>query len=279
MEHRKLKIISVCVAVFAVLSVLAICLLYPRIAFWWHYDVICNDYGEYEMVGVNHISGEEIILPEKTPGGDPITILTKIMPYSGYHQDGELTVLHYEENFTVKRLVIPDSYKQIRGGSTDNLFALESVAIGSGVELIYGGMFASNPEISELKVADGNPVYFCWNNCIIERSTNTVVLGCRDSVIPDVAEALGDAAFAGVEGLIKIEIPDSVNSIGQSCFGNCVSLEKVFLGDSIMFVGDGAFRGCPNLTVCCSAPQKPEKWSENWCDEHAVVVWGAENVD
>ena len=64
---------------------------------------------------------------------------------------------------------------------------------------------------------------------IIETASRTLVIGCKNSVIPDDGSvtAIGSYAFYYCKGLTSIVIPDSVTSIGNHAFGECSALVSV----------------------------------------------------
>ena len=98
-------------------------------------------------------------------------------------------------------------------------------------------------------VSEGNPVYHSAGNCLIETESKTLVVGCKNSVIPndDSVTSIGDWAFAR-SGLTSITIPDSVTSIGEYAFYGCDSLTSVTIGNSVTSIGYQAFYDCDSLT-------------------------------
>ena len=56
---------------------------------------------------------------------------------------------------------------------------------------------------------------------------NTLVLGCKTTVIPESVVVIGDAAFSGVEALQTITIPASVTIIGREAFKGCSNLAEI----------------------------------------------------
>ncbi len=59
--------------------------------------------------------------------------------------------------------------------------------------------------------------YDIRNNCnaIIETASNTLISGCKTTVIPENITSIGKHAFNDCELLISITIPNSVKSIGE----------------------------------------------------------------
>ena len=66
---------------------------------------------------------------------------------------------------------------------------------------------------------------------LLLKSNNSLILGCKNSVISDKVTSIANSAFLNCTSLTSVTIPDSVTSIGSSAFNNCTSLTKVnYLG-------------------------------------------------
>ncbi|MBQ0062883.1 MAG: leucine-rich repeat domain-containing protein [Prevotella sp.] len=100
--------------------------------------------------------------------------------------------------------------------------------------------------LTSIVVAEGNTKYDSRDNCnaIIETSTNTLIVGCKTTIIPNSVTSIGDRAFAYCSGLTSITIPNSVTSIGESAFSGCKVLSDVKIGKSVEIIGDCAFYKC-----------------------------------
>ena len=83
--------------------------------------------------------------------------------------------------------------------------------------------------MESIVVEDGNPVFDSRDNCnaIIETETNTLLAGCKSTVIPNSVTTIARAAIAYSSGLTSIVIPNSVTSIGQYAFDGCTGLTSV----------------------------------------------------
>ena len=70
--------------------------------------------------------------------------------------------------------------------------------------------------LTSIVVEEGNSYYDSRENCnaLIETSSNTLVAGCQNTVIPNSVTAIGGSAFSGCSSLTSIEIPNSVTAIG-----------------------------------------------------------------
>ena len=78
-------------------------------------------------------------------------------------------------------------------------------------------------------MAEGNTVYRSAGNCIIDAENQTLILGCKGSVIPadGSVTTIGENAFNGLTGLISITIPESITKIEDSAFENCTGLTEI----------------------------------------------------
>ena len=64
-------------------------------------------------------------------------------------------------------------------------------------------------------MADGNTAFRAENGHLIERTTNTLIRGGHNAVVPDGVSAIGEAAFRRTSGIAELYIPTSVVSIGN----------------------------------------------------------------
>ena len=89
----------------------------------------------------------------------------------------------------------------------------------------------------------GNAVYDSRDNCnaIIETVTNTLVVGCKNAIIPNSVTSIGYGAFHNCRGLTSITIGNSVTSIGNNAFCYCSDLTSVTIPNSVTSIGNDAF--------------------------------------
>ena len=127
---------------------------------------------------------------------------------------------------------------------------LFSVTIPKTVTSISRSAFEYSSDLTSFIVETGNPNYDSRNNCnaIIETSTNTLIIGCQKTIIPNSVTTIGDYAFLQCYGLSSITIPNSVTAINNCAFYNCRGLTSVTIGNSVTSIGENAFNGCSGLT-------------------------------
>ena len=127
---------------------------------------------------------------------------------------------------------------------------LTSITIPNSVTSIGGSAFTGCTSLKSIVVESDNSVYDSRSNCnaIIETDTNTLILGCKNTIIPNSVTSIGGYAFRDCRGLTSITIPDSVTSIGEGAFNSCTGLTNIIIPDSVTSIGAGAFGSCSGLT-------------------------------
>ena len=128
---------------------------------------------------------------------------------------------------------------------------LTSITIPSSVVSITEGAF-TGCSLTSIVVASDNSKYDSRENCnaIIESESNTLIIGCQNSTIPNSVTSIGVAAFQYCTNLISITIPNSVISIGSYAFSGC-SLISVAIPNSVTSIGDYTFSysGLTSVTI------------------------------
>ena len=122
---------------------------------------------------------------------------------------------------------------------------LTTITIPNSVTGIGEGVFGN---LEQITLEEGNPVFDARDNCnaIIRTETNSLVVGCNNSIIPNSVTAIERRAFGGCSGLTSIIIPNSVTSIGYNAFTE-TGLTSIIIPNSVTSIGVYAFAGCTNL--------------------------------
>ena len=161
-------------------------------------------------------------------------------------------------------IIIPNSVTTI-DASAFRACAFTSITIPSSVTSIGENPFSLCGALASITVEEGNNTYNSpvGSNAIIVTNTNKLIVGCKNTVIPEGVTAIGAAAFMGYSGLTSINIPNSVTSIGAMAFSTCSGLTAITIPASVTYISSNAFYLCTNLTemtVLASTPPTLGNW-------------------
>lgn len=175
-------------------------------------------------------------------------------------------------------VVIPKSVTEIGDYAFELCESITHLTISKNVENIGRSAFYRCNGLISILVEDGNPNYDSRDNCnaIIETSSNTLITGCRNTIIPNTVAKIGEYAFVGCRDLINITIPKSLHSIERAGFSSCKDLERVVIPTGVKNIGDFAFDGCAvlkSITFNSKIPPKIQKTSFNRVDKTNCTIF------
>ena len=172
---------------------------------------------------------------------------------------------------SLKDIKLPDSLETIGGYAFQDCKKISNINIPK--DLIKTDDFRKifqSCDIKSISVADGNKFYDSRDNCngVIETATNTLVLGCENTNIPDSVKVIGNNPFVTVpseliipegveelsdnafyfnEDLKKISLPSTLKSIGSGAFWDCCSIREITIPEGIAEIKDDTFNHCEKL--------------------------------
>ena len=166
----------------------------------------------------------------------------------------------------VKEYIIGEAVTAIGKYAFSYCSGLTSITIPNSVTAIGESAFASCDGLTSVKVDAGNTKYDSRNDCnaIIETATNTLVVGCKNTTIPNSVTTIGSSAFRDCSGLTSITIPNSVTTIGSEAFSGCSGLTSVTIPNSVTTIGYRAFPSSTKLYANKGSQAALALWEQDY---------------
>ena len=171
-------------------------------------------------------------------------------------------------------ITIPNSVTTIGDNAFNNCSSLANITIPNSVTTIGESAFQNCTGLTSIKVESGNKKYDSRDNCnaIIETATNTLILGCSNTCIPNNITKIGDHSFRGQGYITSIIIPNSVTTIGDLAFYGCGGLTSITIPNSIISIGSGAFYAC-GLTEIYSLAETPATIENDTFNDYSATLY------
>ncbi len=152
----------------------------------------------------------------------------------------------FQECRNLSAIVLSNNLTHLGANAFCGCENVKHVAIGSRlVKIDYGAFCGCSSNLEDIFVSEENTAYICINNCLIERESGTVVLGCKKSIIPtdDTVIRIGRGAFLGCSELTSITIPDNINTICMEAFWHC-GLTDIIIPSTVTNIEGNPFAYC-----------------------------------
>ena len=152
----------------------------------------------------------------------------KIVFESGIEKIGYVCMGNKEKT-QLKEVDIPNTVTTIEDKAFYYCDSLRKIYIPESVVSIGNETFMHCSGLISIAVNEKNTVYDSRDNCnaLIQKGTDTLIIGCKNTVIPSGTKQIVDAAFFGCSGLKSIAIPESVTEIGYYSFVECTGIEQI----------------------------------------------------
>lgn len=146
-------------------------------------------------------------------------------------------------------LTLPSNRTTIAYYAFRNCTGLTSLVIPKGVTDIDPLAFADCNGLSSIVVDCENKRYDSRDKCnaIITTATDSLIIGCNNSSIPQGVATICSNAFLNCTDLTYLTIPSSVKTIGNYAFAGCKGIKSLSLSDGLEKIGDYAFNNCSGI--------------------------------
>ncbi len=146
-------------------------------------------------------------------------------------------------------VIIPSQVTSIENFAFKDCRHIKSIFIPEFVNYIGHYVVSDCAFLEKIEVDKNNKTYYSNGTCVIDKQNVSVVVGCKNSVIPndDTVLYIEKFAFSNCVALESIVIPNSVKQIRDYAFSGCYNLEKIILPNTLNYIGKQAFEGCESL--------------------------------
>ena len=155
----------------------------------------------------------------------------------------------FEYNYELLSVVMPNTIRSIKEFAFNGCINLKSLTISSKVSEIGDYAFMGLSSLEHLAVDCHNKTFDSRGDCnaIIRTRTNTLLVGCKATVIPDGVEVIAGNAFISCQDSsiepFELNFPPSVEIIEPFAFNGCGSLVAVKFSEGLRRIGRWAFIG------------------------------------
>lgn len=125
-----------------------------------------------------------------------------------------------------------------------NCTSIKEVYIKNNVINLGSGAFQGCVNVEKIEVNKYNQYYDSRNNCnaIVDKTSNKIVVGCKNTVIDASIKIIGERAFYKMP-IKQLMIPDHIETIENNAFEHCDKLSTITIEESgnLKSIGEYAF--------------------------------------
>ena len=142
---------------------------------------------------------------------------------------------------SLKDIKLPDSVETIGQWAFSSCEDLENIYIPKNLKKTDLSEIFACECIKKISVAEGNKYYDSRNNCnaVIETASDTIILACENTVIPNTVKTIGELSFQSTPS--NLVIPEGVEKIEEHACDCQDNLKTVTLPSSLKSIGEDAF--------------------------------------
>ena len=186
----------------------------------------------------------------------------------------------FEACTRLKKIPLQEGVTYIGDNAFSDCFSLDTIKIPSTARVISENAFSRCGNIVSIEVDSRNQYFDSRDNCnaIIRTGTNELILGCKNTKIPNSVQSIGKYAFRGCEGLVSMILSDNITSFGGDydsyAFQNCRNLTTIIFPNSITQIPSDICSGNTKLQYVYIPPSvtKIEHDAFENCDSLKYIV-------
>lgn len=145
-------------------------------------------------------------------------------------------------------VTIPNTIENIGNEAFLGCDKLTSIYLPASVKTIGVSILSDCTNLESIVVDKNNKNFYSnGSNAIIDAKNNWLIIGCKNSIIPNTVTKIMEQAFWDCVGLTSIVIPNNVKNIDESAFSNCINLKSITLPDNLETIENGTFKNCESL--------------------------------
>lgn len=139
----------------------------------------------------------------------------------------------------------------IRASAFDGCSNLTTLTIPASVSSVEDNAFGRCSGLENIVVTEGNKKYVSGDAySALINNEGKLILGCKNTIVPDKVTTIGKGAFFEMDQLTSIELPDSVTTIEDYAFDGCTGLTRIKIPSSVTSIAKDVFKDCsPDLYI------------------------------
>jgi len=151
---------------------------------------------------------------------------------------------------SLSNITIENGLTKLESGVFSGCSALESFELPESITEIHYSAFEGCESLAYLSVNINNNVFDSRNNCnaIINTSTNELIVGAINTIIPSSVTRIGQRAFSDRQ-IEEIKITQNIINIGSYAFNRCENLQSLIFDTTEAAIYYNAFSDCDALTT------------------------------
>ncbi|MBR3144692.1 MAG: leucine-rich repeat protein [Clostridia bacterium] len=186
----------------------------------------------------------------------------------------------FENCISLKSIILPRMLSALSDNAFLGCTSATELNIGMNLSSIGDSALFNLPSLTTIKVDTANTTYKAIDNCLIESSTNTVLLGSNTAVIPSNVQKIAPGAFYMCKDYVLSELPENITEVGFAAFYGCEGIDELTIKNKTVDINSFAFD--KDITIYCYSDSTAKTFAENsgiksfnldYCKNHIFGEW------